>query len=80
MLVTYQVLAVIFAIVLAAWTAPLIDRIQPGFAAGEILKQDVISLTVMAGGDDIPSTREELILDRRHWGTLNLTPLKFVGT
>jgi hypothetical protein len=80
MLVTYQVLAVIFAIVLAAWTAPLIDRIQPGFAAGEVFKQDVISLAVMAGGDDIPSPREELILDRRHWGTVNLTPLKFVGT
>jgi hypothetical protein len=73
-LVTYQVLAFIFAIVLAAWTAPLIDRIQPGLAAGEVFKQDVISVAVMAGGDNIPSPRGELILDRRHWGTLNLTP------
>lgn len=73
-LVTYQVLAFIFAIVLAAWTGPLIDRIQPGFAAGQVFKQNVISLAVMAGGDDIPSPREQLILDRRHWGTLNLTP------
>jgi hypothetical protein len=43
-------------------------------AAGEVFKQDVISLAVMAGGDNIPSPRGELILDRRHWGTLNLTP------
>lgn len=79
MLVTNQILALVFAVVFAAWADPLISRFQARFAIGEVFKQDVIALAVLARGDDIPSPREERTFDWRHWGTLKPTPENLSG-
>ena len=78
MLIALQRVRVVIAVVLACWTSPPVGSLEVRRTLGQVGKEDMFCLTVLAVDKYVPLTVNQPDREDRHWGNVLIRPLKSV--